>query len=134
MIKTAKWYNDFGEVYQMKFQFDGTNADGMITIMLFRLIIVLIMPTGSEEEIKARQRDMDAYKRWIDNALKINKAFGGVVKPDYTGFHNMAFYGSAYILHALHTASQLSTFLTKLILLYLFHRKETCENHLKLCE
>lgn len=45
----------------MKFQFDGTNADGMITIMLFRLIIVLIMPTGSEEEIKARQRDMDAY-------------------------------------------------------------------------
>lgn len=91
----------------MKFEFDGTNADGMITIMLFRLIIVLVMPTGSEEEIKARQRDMDAYKRWIDNALKINKAFGGVVKPDYTGFHHMAFYGSAYILHALHTASQL---------------------------
>lgn len=107
LIKTAKWYNDFGEVYQMKFEFDGTNADGMITIMLFRLIIVLVMPTGSEEEIKARQRDMDAYKRWIDNALKINKAFGGVVKPDYTGFHHMAFYGSAYILHALHTASQL---------------------------
>lgn len=107
LIKTAKWYNDFREVYQMKFEFDGTNADGMITIMLFRLIIVLVMPTGSEEEIKARQRDMDAYKRWIDNALKINKAFGGVVKPDYTGFHHMAFYGSAYILHALHTASQL---------------------------
>lgn len=59
----------------MKFEFDGTNADGMITIMLFRLIIVLVMPTGSEEEIKARQRDMDAYKRWIDNALKINKSF-----------------------------------------------------------
>ena len=60
MIKTAKWYNDFGEVYQKKFEFDGINADRMITIMLFRLIIVLVMPTSSEEEIKARQRDMEA--------------------------------------------------------------------------
>ena len=107
LIKTAKWYNDFGEVYQKKFEFGGTTADRMITIMLFRLIIVLVMPTSSEEEIKARQRDMDAVKRWMDNALKINKAFGGVVKPDYTGFHHMAFYGSAYIPQALHTASQL---------------------------
>ena len=107
LIKTAKWYNDFGEVYQKRFEFDGTTADRMITLMLFHLIIVLIMPTSSDVERKARQRDMDAVKRWMDNALNINKAFGGVVKPDYTGFHHMAFYGSAYIPHALHTAAQL---------------------------
>ena len=107
LIKTAKWYNDFGEVYQKKFEFGGTTADRMITIMLFRLIIVLVMPTSSDAEIKARQRDMDACKKWMDNALKINKAFGGVVKPDYTGYHHKAFYGSAYIPQALHTASQL---------------------------
>ena len=107
LVNTAKWYNDFGEVYQKPFEFDGTTADRMITIMLFRLMIVLAMPTSSDDERKARQRDMDDVKRWMDNALNINKAFGGVVKPDYTGFHHMAFYGSAYIPHALHTAAQL---------------------------
>lgn len=79
--------------------------DKMITMALFRLMIVLIMPTGTEDEIKARQRDMDALKKWMNNALTINKAFGGVIKPDYTGFHHMAFYGSAYIPQALHTAA-----------------------------
>ena len=106
LIKTAKWYNDFGEVYQTSFEYNGTTADRMITIMLFRLMIVLIMPTCSEDELKARQRDMDALKRWMDNALAINKAFGGVIKPDYIGFHHKAFYASAYTPHALHTAAQ----------------------------
>ena len=107
LINTAKWYNNFGEVYQRPFEFDGTNADGMITIMLFRLMIVLVMPTTSDGERKARQRDMDAVIGWMNNALNINKAFGGVIKPDYTGFHHKAFYASAYIPHALHTAAQL---------------------------
>ena len=106
LINTSKWYNDFGEVYQTPhFEYSGTTADIMITMMLFRLMIVLIMPTGTDDEIKARQRDMDALKKWMNNALTINKAFGGVIKPDYTGFHHMAFYGSAYIPQALHTAA-----------------------------
>ena len=106
LIKTAKWYNDFGEVYQSKFEFRGTTADRMITILLFRLMIVLTMPTSTEREKKERQRDMDALKKWMDNALSINKAFGGVIKPDYTGFHHKAFYASAYAPQALHTAAQ----------------------------
>ena len=103
MINTAKWYNDFGEVYQSKFEFKGTTADSILTILLFRLMIVLAMPATTEMEKKERQRDMDALKKWIDNALK---AFGGVIKPDYTGFHHKAFYASAYAPHALHTAAQ----------------------------
>ena len=106
LINTAKWYNEFGEVYQAPFEYRGTTADRMITIMLFRLLTVLVMPTNTEDEMKARQRDMEALKRWMDNALTINKAFGGVIKPDYTGFHHMAFYASAYIPQALHTAAQ----------------------------
>ena len=106
LINTSKWYNDFGEVYQTPlFEHSGTTADIMITMLLFRLMIVLIMPTGTEDEIKAKQRDMDALKKWMNNALTINKAFGGVIKPDYTGFHHMAFYGSAYIPQAFHTAA-----------------------------
>ena len=106
LIKTAKWYNDFGEVYQSTFEFSGTTADRMITIILYRIMIVLMMPSSTVDEQKERQRDMDALKRWIDNALTINKAFGGVIKPDYTGFHHKAFYASAYPPHALHTAAQ----------------------------
>lgn len=106
LINTAKWYNEFGEVYQTTFEYSGTTADRMITIMLFRLMTVLTMPINTTDEIKARQRDMEALKRWMDNALTINKAFGGVIKPDYTGFHHMAFYASAYVPQALHTAAQ----------------------------
>ena len=105
LVKTSKWYNEFGEVYQQHFEYRGTNADRMITVMLFRLMIVLIMPTDTNAEKKARQQDMEALKRWIDNALLINTAFGGVLKPDYTGFHHKGIYGSAYVPQALHTAA-----------------------------
>ena len=47
----------------------------------------------------------------MENALIINKAFGGVLKPDYTGFHHMAFYASAYIPDGLHSAAQVQYFL-----------------------
>ena len=106
LINTAKWHNDFGEVYQTSFEYNGTTADYMITRMIFRLLIVLAMPTDTEDDKKTKQRDMEALKRWIENALTINKALGGVIKPDYTGFHHMTFYASAYAPHALHAAAQ----------------------------
>ena len=100
LINTAKWYNDFGEIYETPFEYKGTTSDRMITIILFRLMIVLVMPTDTEDERKARQRDMDALKNWMENALDINTAFGGVIKPDYTGFHHNAIYASAYAPYA----------------------------------
>ena len=106
LIATAKWHNDFGEVYQSSFEYNGTTADFMITRMIFRLLIVLAMPNTTIDEQKERQRDMVALHRWMENALIINKAFGGVLKPDYTGFHHMAFYASAYIPDGLHSAAQ----------------------------
>ena len=61
LIKTAKWYNDFGEVYQSPaFEYRGTTANRMITILHFRVMIVLVMPKSTNEEKKARTRDMDA--------------------------------------------------------------------------
>ena len=106
LINTAKWYNDFGEVYQSPtFEIKGTTADRMITLMLFRLIIVLVMPSDNNDEIKAKIRDMDAVVRWMNNALAVNEGLGGVIKPDFTGHHHKAFYGSAYVPQALHTAA-----------------------------
>ena len=106
LTKTAKWYHDFGEVYQSSFEYNGTTEDFMLTRMLYGLMIVLVMASNTSEEKKAKQRDMDALIKWIENVLTINKALGGVIKPDFTGFHHMAFYASAYIPNALHTAAQ----------------------------
>ena len=106
LINTAKWYNDFGEVYQTPaFELKGTTADRMITLLLFRLIIVLVMPADTNTEIKDRIRDMEALVRWMNNALAVNEGLGGVIKPDYTGHHHKAFYGSAYVPQALHNAA-----------------------------
>ena len=77
LINTAKWYNDFGEVYQTPaFELKGTTADRMITLLLFRLIIVLVMPTDTNIEIKDRIRDMEALVRWMNNALAVNEGLG----------------------------------------------------------
>ena len=103
LIKTAKWYTDFGEIYQSPaFELKGTTADRMITLMLYRLMIVLVMPS---DEMNAKIRDMDALVRWMNNALAINEGLGGVIKPDFTGYHHKAFYGSAYVPQALHAAA-----------------------------
>jgi len=106
LINTAKWYNDFGEVYQTPtFELKGTTADRMITTMLYRLMIVLVMPNDDDDEMKAKIRDMDALVLWMNNALEVNEGLGGVIKPDFIGFHHKAFYGSAYVPPALHVAS-----------------------------
>ena len=106
LINTTKWYNDFGEVYQSPtFEIKGTTADRMITLMLFRLIIVLVMPSVTDADIKAKIRDMEALVRWINNALAVNEGLGGVIKPDYTGYHHLGLYAPAYVPQALHTAS-----------------------------
>ena len=100
MIDTAKWYTDFGEIYQTTFEFDGSTADRIKTFLLYRLQVILVMPDGAD-----KVRDIRAYQRWMDNALKINQAMGGLIKPDFTSFHHKGFYPSAYTSYALHTAS-----------------------------
>ena len=106
LISTAKWYNDFGEIYQSPtFEFKGTTSDRMITLMLYRMIIVLVMPRDTDDEKKAKVRDMEALLRWMNNALSVNEGLGGVIKPDFTGFHHKGFYASAYVPQALHDAA-----------------------------
>ncbi|XP_068708115.1 chondroitin sulfate ABC exolyase-like [Montipora foliosa] len=116
LINTAKWYNEFGEVYQSPaFEYRGTTADRMITLCLFRILIVLTMPKDTDVEIKARIRDMEALVKWLDNSIAVNEGLGGVMKPDYTGHHHKAFYGSAYVPQALHNAA---------LVQYLLHETE----------
>ena len=106
LIKTAKWFNEFGEIYQSpSFEIKGTTADRMITLMLFRLMTVLVMPSNTDDEIKAKIRDMESLVRWMNNALAVNEGLGGVIKPDFVGYHHKAFYGPAYVPQALHTAA-----------------------------
>ena len=112
LIETAKWYNDFGEVCQLPaFEYKDTNADRMIKILHFRVMIVLVMPNSTDQEKGARIRDMDAIVGWMNNAFSVNDAFGGVIKPDYTGFHHKAIYGSAYVPQAVQVGGLLKYFL-----------------------
>ena len=106
LISSAKWYNEFGEIYQSPaFEFKGTTADRMIQLLLYRLIIVLVMPSDDEDEVKTKIRDMDALVKWMENALTVNEGLAGVIKPDFIGFHHKAFYASAYVPQALHEAA-----------------------------
>ena len=128
LINTAKWFTDFGEIYQTPtFEFKGTTADRMITLMLSRLIIVLVMPTDTEDAIKDKIRDMDALSRWQNNALSINEGLGGLIKPDYLVYHHKSFYGSAYGPPALQNAALVQYLLGGTV----FALSSTSENHIK---
>ena len=65
----------------------------------------LMMPDSDNTEKKAKVRAMENWKRWYDNSLSINTGMGGVIKPDFTGYHHNGFYAQAYIPHALHAAA-----------------------------
>ena len=71
----------------------------------YRLFTVLMMPNTTDDEKLDKIRDMEELLSWYVNGLSPNEAFGGVLKPDYLGFHHNSFYGSAYFPHALHVAS-----------------------------
>ena len=105
MVDTMKWYVEFGEVYQEVFEFKGSTADRIRSAMLYRLMAVLAMPESNDAEKTKKIRDMDAFKRWVENALSVTEGLSGLVKPDYTVFHHKTFYASAYGPQALHTGA-----------------------------
>ena len=104
-IDSMKWYLEFGELYQNKFVSLGTTADRLRTLFLYRLMCVLVMPEATLQQALDKLRDMKALKDWYENALSINPALGGTIKPDYTGYHHMSFYPNDYVLPGILTAS-----------------------------
>ena len=105
LINIMKWYLEFGELYQNNFEFQGTTADRLRTLFLYRLMCVLVMPEASLQQAADKLRDMKHLRAWYENALSINPALGGTIKPDYTGYHHKSFYPNDYVLPGLLTAS-----------------------------
>ena len=105
LIDTMKWYLEFGELYQNKFESLGTTADRLRTLFLYRLMCVLVLPEVTLQQALDKLRDMKALRDWYENALSINPALGGTIKPDYTGYHHMSFYPNDYVLPGILTAS-----------------------------
>jgi hypothetical protein len=68
-LKTMRWYNDFGEIYQHNFEYSGTTADRIRTLMFYRLQIILMSRKETIHEKRAKLGDMTAYIRWCNNAL-----------------------------------------------------------------
>ena len=131
MIQVMKWYMEFGEVYQSPFEFQGTTADKIRTVLLFRLMTVLIMPEDDVPQKREKIRDMDALKRWIENALTISEGLSDFIKPDYTSYHHRLFYATAYCPSALHTAALISHLLDETVYELNSKIKENLINALK---
>ena len=64
-----------------------------------------MMSASTTDQQQAKIRDMEELGRWYANALSPSEGFGGILKPDYVGFHHNGFYASAYVPSALHTAA-----------------------------
>jgi hypothetical protein len=107
VLKTMKWYNDFGEIYQRNFEHSGTTADRLRTMAFYRLEIILMSRDQTIYEKRIKLRDMAAYVRWCNNALLSHPAFFPMFKPDQSCFHHLGIYGSAYTPEALTVLSNI---------------------------
>ncbi|CAB3982397.1 Chondroitin sulfate ABC exolyase [Paramuricea clavata] len=106
-LKTMKWYSFLGEIYQNNFEYSGTTADKLRTIILYRLEIILMSPGSTVYEQRVKLRDMAAYVRWCNNALLTHPAFLAMFKPDLSCFHHLGVYGSSYNPEALTISSMI---------------------------
>ena len=111
VLNTMKWYNDFGEIYQKNFEYSGTTADRLRTMILYRLEIILMSRSDTIYEKRKKLRDMNAYVRWCNNALLSHPAFLPMFKPDFSCFHHLSIYGIAYTPEALTISSNILHFL-----------------------
>lgn len=108
LLNTMKWYNDFGEIYQNNFEYTGTTADRIRTLMFYRLQIILMSRRETINDKRVKLRDMFAYIRYCNNALSANPALMGMFKPDFSCFHHLGIYGSSYTPEALTVSSMIS--------------------------
>ena len=79
--------------------------------MLGRLLLILASPQKTIKEARQKILDAKRLKAWIENALEINEAYAGIIKPDFTGYHHKGVYMSVYSSEALHALSIASYFL-----------------------
>ena len=111
VLDTMKWYNNFGEIHQKNFEYSGTTADRLRTMILYRLEIILMSRNDTIYEKRTKLRDMNAYVRWCNNALLPHSAFLPMFKPDPSCFHHLGIYGTAYTPEALTKSSNIWHFL-----------------------
>ncbi|QHI69320.1 chondroitinase family polysaccharide lyase [Tichowtungia aerotolerans] len=105
-----RWYSNLGKIYTDP-ERTGASADELRSIYLNRLIAVLLMNDATEEQLKAKVRDMSRLLLWQNNGLSIAHGWMGTIKPDYTGFHHYIPYSGAYAPQAFHLSALVNYFL-----------------------
>ena len=89
-LETLRYQLALGEIYRVP-EHAGASADDLRTFLLFRLLVVLMLPDSP-----AKVRDMQCLVRWADAALSIAPGYGDTIKPDGTVYHHAAAYAGAY--------------------------------------
>lgn len=102
LLNTSRWYLEIGEIHQRAFKELGSTADKVRNAMPSRLLLVLATPTNDIKSTRLKLSDANRFNLWVENCLEINQGYGGLIKPDYVGYHHKGVYISHYITQAYH--------------------------------
>lgn len=88
LLNTSRWYLEIGEIHQKVYKHRGSTTDKIRTAMPSRLLLILATPSSDIKNARVKINDAVNLKRWVENSLEINEGYGGIIKPDFIGFHH----------------------------------------------
>ena len=99
--------NDDNKIWGAAVEHNGSRSDGVRTIYHNRLMTLACL---TDDEL-TREDDLEYLRRTLEQNLKLNSAWDGFMKPDFTGYHHYGVWGNAYNIDALHTSCQMAMLL-----------------------
>ncbi|MCP9610979.1 polysaccharide lyase family 8 super-sandwich domain-containing protein [Coprobacter tertius] len=81
-----------------------SRSDGVRTIYNNRLMYILT----AGDNVADREEKLSYLTEVLNQAFVPHGAWDGFLKPDYTGYHHLGVWGSAYVTDALQVASQMA--------------------------
>jgi chondroitin-sulfate-ABC endolyase/exolyase len=97
-LNNLNWAGLWGNA-NMPFLVPGENADQIRSMCIAKLDYALLQPDANK-----RVAALTAVKGYFDNAFSIAPGFAETFKPDFSGYHHLGIYLSAYYPEALYSA------------------------------
>lgn len=97
-LNTLNWFGKFG-LTQKPFEAKGENADDIRALVIAKFAYALMQRNPDK-----RAAALAALSKYLNNAYAIAPGFSETFKPDYSGYHHINPYFSAYYPEALYLA------------------------------